>query len=290
MKALFIQDFRYMLTQKSFLVLIALVGIVLALTQNDNYIFVIGYLGFMGMITGMMSVTMDDQSNGLTFLFSLPIDRRVYVREKYIFIVLMGVSFSIFATALCLLFRMFAEYKAPLDEILATSLGTLFVMLLFVCFMLPLQLKFGAERARLASFIAIGFFFVAVLASSSISLTPCHSSRLFFPLALLPSPASPSPFSSSACASPTASACASSCAANSDKHPLTACAQSCNIMRVAKSLHACGPFEKWFNSLAPHASIHGFESRTGYALRIFPKRFFVSNYQLVFYGVPLYNR
>lgn len=163
MKALFIQDFRYMLTQKSFLVLIALVGIVLALTQNDNYIFVIGYLGFMGMITGMMSVTMDDQSNGLTFLFSLPIDRRVYVREKYIFIVLMGVSFSIFATVLCLLFRMFAEYKAPTDEILSTAVGTLAVMLLFICFMLPLQLKFGAERARLASFIAIGFFFVAVL-------------------------------------------------------------------------------------------------------------------------------
>lgn len=163
MKALFIQDIRYMLTQKSFLVTILIVGIALALGQNDNYIFVIGYLGFMGMITGMMSVTMDDQSNGLTFLFSLPIDRRVYVREKYIFIVLMGVSFSFFATALCLLFRMFAEYKAPLDEILATSLGTLFVMLLFVCFMLPLQLKFGAERARLASFIAIGFFFVAVL-------------------------------------------------------------------------------------------------------------------------------
>lgn len=163
MKALFIQDIRYMLTQKSFLVTILIVGIALALGQNDNYIFVIGYLGFMGMITGLMSVTMDDQSNGLTFLFSLPIDRRVYVREKYIFIVLMGVSFSIFATALCLLFRVFAEYKAPLDEILATSLGTLFVMLLFVCFMLPLQLKFGAERARLASFIAIGLFFAAVI-------------------------------------------------------------------------------------------------------------------------------
>ena len=163
MKALFIQDFRYMLTQKSFLALIALVGIVLALTQNDNYIFVIGYLGFMGMITGMMSVTMDDQSNGLTFLFSLPIDRRVYVREKYCFIVLMGVLFGSVATALCLLFRVFADYKAPLDEILATAFGTFLVMLLFVAIMLPLQLKFGAERARLASFIAIGFFFAAVL-------------------------------------------------------------------------------------------------------------------------------
>lgn len=163
MKALFIQDIRYMLTQKSFLVTILIVGIALALGQNDNYIFVIGYLGFMGMITGLMSLTMDDQSHGLAFLFSLPIDRRTYVREKYLFVVFMGIVFSLFATALCLLFRMFAEYKAPLDEILATSLGTLFVMLLFVCFMLPLQLKFGAERARLASFIAIGLFFAAVI-------------------------------------------------------------------------------------------------------------------------------
>lgn len=163
MKALFIQDIRYMLTQKSFLALIALVGIVLAMSQNDNYIFVIGYLGFMGMITGMMSITMDDQNHGLTFLFSLPIDRRVYVREKYLFIVFMGLSFDICATALCLLFRVFADYKAPIAEILATGVGTLIVMLLFVCFMLPLQLKFGAERARLASFIAIGLFFAAVL-------------------------------------------------------------------------------------------------------------------------------
>lgn len=163
MKALFIQDIRYMLTQKSFLFLIVFIGIVLSLTQNDNYIFVIGYLGFMGMITGMMSLTMDDQSHGLAFLFSLPIDRRTYVREKYCFIVLIGVLFGSVATALCLLFRVFAEYKAPLDEILATAFGTFFVMLLFVAIMLPLQLKFGAERARLASFIAIGFFFAAVL-------------------------------------------------------------------------------------------------------------------------------
>lgn len=163
MKALFLQDIRYMLTQKSFLVTILIVGIALALGQNDNYIFVIGYLGFMGMITGLMSLTMDDQNHGLAFLFSLPIDRRVYVREKYLCVVFMGVVFSLFATALCLLFRVFAEYKAPTNEILATAVGTTCVMLLFICFMLPLQLKFGAERARIASFIALGFFFVAVL-------------------------------------------------------------------------------------------------------------------------------
>lgn len=163
MKALLTLDLRYMMTQKSFLALIALVGGVMALTQNDNYIFVIGYLGFMGMITGMMAVTMDDQNHGLAFLFSLPIDRRVYVREKYLFIAGTGLVFSIFATVLCLIFRVFADHKAPTEEILATALGVCAVMLLFIAVMLPLTLKFGVERARLASFIACGFFFAAVI-------------------------------------------------------------------------------------------------------------------------------
>ena len=163
MKALLTLDLRYMLTQKSFLALIALVGGVMALTQNDNYIFVIGYLGFMGMITGMMTVTLDDQNHGLAFLFALPVDRRVYVREKYFFITAMGLAFSLLATALCLLFRTFADYKAPWSEILGTAAGTTFVMMLFIAIMLPLTLKFGVERARLAMFIAIGFFFAAVI-------------------------------------------------------------------------------------------------------------------------------
>ena len=163
MKALLTLDLRYMMTQKSFLALIALVGGVMALTQNDNYIFVIGYLGFMGMITGMMAVTMDDQNHGLAFLFSLPIDRRVYVREKYLFIAGTGLVFSLFGTVLCLLFRTFADYNAPFSEILTTAAGTTFVMMFFIAIMLPLTLKFGVERARLAMFIAIGFFFAAVI-------------------------------------------------------------------------------------------------------------------------------
>ena len=175
MKALFIQDFRYMLTQKSFLATILLIGTVLALTQDDNYIFVIGYLGFMGMITGMMSVTMDDQNHGLTFLFSLPIDRRTYVREKYLFIVGMGLGFSLLSTVFCLLFRVFADHKAPTEEILATALGVCAVMLLFIAVMLPLTLKYGNERARIVSLIAIGFFIygpVMLIGVQALDLAP----------------------------------------------------------------------------------------------------------------------
>lgn len=189
MKALFIQDFRYMLTQKSFLATILLIGTVLALTQDDNYIFVIGYLGFMGMITGMMSVTMDDQNHGLTFLFSLPIDRRTYVREKYLFIVGMGLGFSLLSTVFCLLFRVFADHKAPTEEILATALGVCAVMLLFIAVMLPLTLKYGNERARIVSLIAIGFFFAAVILAGLVvnyaDALPLVNAFLALPPALL---------------------------------------------------------------------------------------------------------
>lgn len=189
MKALFIQDFRYMLTQKSFLATILLIGTVLALTQDDNYIFVIGYLGFMGMITGMMSVTMDDQNHGLTFLFSLPIDRRTYVREKYLFIVGMGLGFTLLSTVFCLLFRVFADHKAPIEEILATALGVCAVMLLFIAVMLPLTLKYGNERARIVSLIAIGFFFAAVILAGLVvnyaDALPLVNAFLALPPALL---------------------------------------------------------------------------------------------------------
>lgn len=189
MKALFIQDFRYMLTQKSFLATILLIGTVLALTQDDNYIFVIGYLGFMGMITGMMSVTMDDQNHGLTFLFSLPIDRRTYVREKYLFIVGMGLGFSLLSTVFSLLFRVFADHKAPTEEILATALGVCAVMLLFIAVMLPLTLKYGNERARIVSLIAIGFFFAAVILAGLVvnyaDALPLVNAFLALPPALL---------------------------------------------------------------------------------------------------------
>lgn len=163
MKALFIKDLRYILQQKSFLILILGIALLLTWTQNDNYIFIIGYLSFMGLITSMTSISIDDQNRNLAFLFTLPITRKGYVREKYLFSIIMGLIFGGIATALCLLFRGFSDYKAPVNEILLTGVGTLGAMLIFISIMLPFTLKFGAERARIASMISIGLFMALIL-------------------------------------------------------------------------------------------------------------------------------
>ena len=160
MKGLLLKDLRYMLIQKSFIILILIIGFTLSLTQENNELFVIGYLGFMGIVLGMTSITMDDQEHNLTFLFTLPLSRRSYVFEKYFFTFLMGALFCCIALAFALITRPFSDYQAPIDEILATTCGTLAGAFLFTSIMIPLQFKF--ERARIASFISIGGFLAII--------------------------------------------------------------------------------------------------------------------------------
>ena len=99
MKGLFLKDFHYMLLQKSFLILILVIGFALSLTMSDGYYFVIGYLTFMGAILGTMSITMDDQKNGMSFLFTLPFSRKQYAAEKYLFSILTMLLFCVISLA-----------------------------------------------------------------------------------------------------------------------------------------------------------------------------------------------
>ena len=164
MKGLLLKDLRYMLTQKSFILSTLVIGFVL--TQEDNELFVIGYLAFMGITLGMTSITMDDQEHNLSFLFTLPISRFTYVLEKYIFTFLMGMLFCCFALAVTLIPRLFGLFQTPIELITGTTGGVLAGAILVMSIMIPLQLKFGAERARIAIFITLGGFLAFILAIS----------------------------------------------------------------------------------------------------------------------------
>lgn len=163
MKGLFLKDFHYMLLQKSFLILILVIGFALSLTMSDGYYFVIGYLTFMGAILGTMSITMDDQKNGMSFLFTLPFSRKQYAAEKYLFSILTMLLFCVISLAAVFLTRWIKHYDTPSSDIIFTALGCCACILFFLALMLPLTLKFGEERARLAYFIALGVFIVAMV-------------------------------------------------------------------------------------------------------------------------------
>ena len=163
MKGLFLKDFRYLLLQKSFFGLILIFGLALSLTMGDRYYFVLGYLTFMGAILGFITITMDDQTNDMAFLFTLPFSRRQYVQEKYLLSLIMLFLSCTISLMVVFLTRWIKHYTTPPSEILFAALGCCACLIFFLSLMLPLTLKFGEERARLAYLISLGAFIVAIV-------------------------------------------------------------------------------------------------------------------------------
>ena len=89
MKGLLIKDFKLMMMQKNFFLSIIAIAVVLTVFVK-NPSFIIGYLTFIGSVFTLSTISYDEFDNGNAFLFSLPITRKLYALEKYVFGFLTG--------------------------------------------------------------------------------------------------------------------------------------------------------------------------------------------------------
>ena len=157
MKGLLIKDFKLMMMQKNFFLSIIAIAVVLTVFVK-NPSFIIGYLTFIGSVFTLSTISYDEFDNGNAFLFSLPITRKLYALEKYVFGFLTGACSCLISLILCMIFGLiFGNYS--ISDSLMTA-GMSFPMFLFLLLlMLPVHLKFGSEKGKIAVFI-VGFLFV----------------------------------------------------------------------------------------------------------------------------------
>ena len=107
----------------------------------------------------MSSISYDEFDNGNAFLFSLPITRKDYVLEKYIFGLISGIMFLLLGTVISLVVIGITK-TGSFNEIFLTA-GSLFpTILLILSIMLPFILKFGGEKGRIAIIGVMGLIFV----------------------------------------------------------------------------------------------------------------------------------
>lgn len=152
MKGLLIKDFKLMKAQKNFFLVIIAISVFMSITSNDSS-FTIGFLGFVGSLFTLSSISYDEFDNGNAFLFCLPITRKTYVLEKYSFGLLVGGVSWLFGTIINLFTSLL---KNTPTELLMTDLLVLPTILLLLSIMLPFQLKFGGEKGRIAIIGAVG--------------------------------------------------------------------------------------------------------------------------------------
>ena len=135
--------------------LAVMVGVGVLIGFSTDGAFMIGYMTMISAILSIGTISYDEFDNGYPFLLTLPVTRKGYVTAKYLFC-LLGVlagwaAASVIFAGCCLVrgegFRM---------EQLAEALAFLPAAGLMTAVMLPLQLKYGAEKSRLALAVLAG--------------------------------------------------------------------------------------------------------------------------------------
>ena len=154
MKGLLIKDFRLLSVQKNFLAVILVMCILFLIVYEDPS-FMIAYLVMMVSFFSISTISYDEYDNGGAFLFTLPITRKGYVTEKYVFGLINMMLAAVFISVLALL-SMYIRHIAFLpEEFVMTLLGSCVAVILILSIMIPLQLKFGAEKSRIALIIMV---------------------------------------------------------------------------------------------------------------------------------------
>lgn len=154
MRGLFEKDFRLLSQNRQTLVLFLMMAGFLGLTQNGT--FVLGYLSFMFSILLTSTISYDEMDQGFEFLMTLPVTPKTYVKEKYGFCTV-GVIFSVILSGIIYLaVKGIHGEQILLGEELLTVLIFVPIVWCVIAIMVPIQLKFGAEKGRIAIFMVYG--------------------------------------------------------------------------------------------------------------------------------------
>lgn len=158
MSGLLVKDFRLMLQRKKFFLLLLVIMVCLLL--NNDYNFIFSYLTVIAAMLSVSTLSYDEAENCYAFLMTMPVERKNYVREKYLFGLFSGILGWTAGAAVCaagVLLKLPAvenfSYRSIMETLLNIAVG-----LLILDIALPFQLKFGAEKGRLMAVVAFGAF------------------------------------------------------------------------------------------------------------------------------------
>lgn len=155
MKGLFIKDlclFREM--RKVLVIVLVLMCYYLFFGSEFNSV-LISYIVIMWSIMVCNAISYDEADNGMAFLMTLPAGRSDYVYEKYVFGMFGCITGCVGASALSVLSLFIRNAEINWNEIVFALGASLIIAILMISVMIPLILKFGAEKGRIVIVLSV---------------------------------------------------------------------------------------------------------------------------------------
>ena len=156
------KDFRLFFRQGGnlFLVLV-FVALFFILTGKTAAAFIAMYIPSVLAIYSGNTISYDENGHGYTYLFSLPVNKKIYVREKYIFSFIMtacGWCIGMICAGIMVLINPEEVFDL---EMLAMELITFFVFQAIAGIMIAIRIRFEGEKGRIVLPIAILIIFAS---------------------------------------------------------------------------------------------------------------------------------
>lgn len=154
------KDFRLFFRQGGNLFcVLAFVALFFILTGKTEATFIAIYIPSVMAVYSGNTISYDENGHGYMYLFSLPVNKKIYVREKYIFSFVMTVCGWCIG-AICAGIGVLINSEEVFNlEMLAMELITLFVFQAIAGIMIAIRLRFEGEKGRIVLPIAILIIF-----------------------------------------------------------------------------------------------------------------------------------
>lgn len=162
MKGLIIKDFALMLQRKRSFILILVAGLCMNISTDGSY--AVFWLTMIGSMLAISTVAYDEFDNCYPFLMSLPISRKEYAIEKYVFGIISGAAGWVLAVIACFVTSLIkgTEINPAQDGISMAAM--LLIPVVILAFNLPFTLKYGTEKGRIYMIVIWGVVSVGVMA------------------------------------------------------------------------------------------------------------------------------
>jgi hypothetical protein len=184
MIGLLLKDLSIIKTQIRSVVLIMIIALFMMLAGN-NTTFAVVYSNILFVTFGINTLSYDSHDNGNAFLFTLPIDRKLYVLEKYVFSMLSVVTGTILSLILMLGVSFVKDNYILTSSEISFVIGYAIGAFVVLAIMLPVNLKYGPEKGRVAMIILIAIAMAGVFSISKVAGT-MDFTELYFEMRKIP--------------------------------------------------------------------------------------------------------
>ena len=162
MRGLLVKDLRLLRNQKQFFLTVIMIAAVFMLAGQDMS-FIVSYCSILAMFFAISTISYDEFNNGYAKLFTMPITRKQYVMEKYLFALLLGGGVWAAAALLGAVIDAARDAEFVPVEWFASSAAVFAVMWTLMMVMIPINLKYGTEKSRSASLVLMFVVFAVIM-------------------------------------------------------------------------------------------------------------------------------